>query len=99
MVGECAADSSQESTEFFLSYAKCLWFFLLLKSSEELYVSYINKCTLKRKSDTRWSARYDMCYGFLKNWNPVIISLINIKNSTYENAITKNEAKGLFCIK
>lgn len=52
--------------------------------------------TLKRKSDTRWSARYDMCFSLLKNWDSVVTSLINIRDSTSEKAITKNEANGFF---
>jgi hypothetical protein len=37
-----------------------------------------------------------MCFSLLKNWDSIITSLINIRYSTSEKAITKNEAKGLY---
>ncbi|CAI6356001.1 unnamed protein product [Macrosiphum euphorbiae] len=37
-----------------------------------------------------------MCFSLLKNWDSVVTSLINIRDSTSKKAITKNEANGIF---
>ncbi|KAL4126419.1 hypothetical protein QTP88_010641 [Uroleucon formosanum] len=97
LVGQCAADSSQESTAFFCLMQNIYVFFSSSTSRWTTFISHTStNITLKRKSDTRWSARYDMCFSLLKNWDSIITSLINIRDSTSEKAITKNEAKGLF---
>jgi len=95
LVGECAADSSQESTAFFCLMQNVYEFFSSSTSRWATFVSHTStNVTLKRKSDTRWSARYDMCFSLLKYWDSILTSLINI-TSTSEKDITKNEAKRL----
>ncbi|KAL4082575.1 hypothetical protein QTP88_027605 [Uroleucon formosanum] len=62
LVGQCAADSSQESTAFFCLMQNIYVFFSSSTSRWTTFISHTStNITLKRKSDTRWSARYDMC--------------------------------------
>lgn len=51
--------------------------------------------TLKRLSETRWSAQNDTCKSLNKNWEIVIGVLKTFSDNPYYKPITCYEAKGL----
>ncbi|XP_065679772.1 zinc finger MYM-type protein 1-like [Hydra vulgaris] len=52
--------------------------------------------SLKKLSDTRWSARSDASISLNKNWIEIINALSFIKDDKTEKSITKSEANGLY---
>lgn len=100
LVGECAASCCTLGNEFFYFLQNIYTFF----SSSTNRWSILNEClsksrnanvTVKRVSDTRWSARHDACLSLSRNWNEIIKALNIIINSSTEKSKTKCEAKGL----
>lgn len=51
--------------------------------------------SIKRLSDTRWSARHDACSSLSKNWSQVLKALNEIEKNPLEKPQTRCEARGL----
>lgn len=97
LVGECAAVCSKEGSNFF-SFMKMYAFFSTSTHRWKLLLNVFSSSdnvSVKRLSDTRWSARSEACSSLNKNWNEIILALSNKVKSDIEKETTKSEARGL----
>ncbi|KAL4085416.1 hypothetical protein QTP88_027275 [Uroleucon formosanum] len=98
LVGECAAVCCKEGSNFFLFLQKLYTFFSAStyrwKLLQDVF-SQSDNVSVKRLSDTRWSARAEACSSLNTNWNEIILALSNILKNDIEKEVTKSEARGL----
>ncbi|XP_022168505.1 uncharacterized protein LOC111032465 [Myzus persicae] len=61
-------------------------------------LNLILNSSIKRLSDTRWSARDDACYSLNKNWSSIENALIKIGENEKEKPTIRCEANGILKI-
>lgn len=99
LVGECAVDCCRNASNFFNLLQNIYKFFSSSTHRWEILQNNLTKTenvSLKKLSDTRWSARSDASISLNKNWNEIINALSFIKNDKSEKSITRSEANGLY---
>ncbi|XP_065684327.1 zinc finger MYM-type protein 1-like [Hydra vulgaris] len=99
LVGECAVDCCIYASEFFILLQNIYKFFSASTYRWEILQKNLIKTenvSLKKLSDTRWSARSDASISLNKNWIEIINALSFIKDDKTEKSITRSEANGLY---
>lgn len=99
LVGECTVNCGRNASEFFNLLQNIYKFFSSSTHRWEILQNNLTKTenvSLKKLSDTRWSARSDASISLNKNWNELIIALSFIKNDKSEKSITRSETNGLY---
>lgn len=92
LVGECAAESSQEACSFFSLLQELYNFFAASTQRWELLQTHF---TIKSLSTTRWSARADACKSLRQSWNEIHKALVSIENDTQQKRAIICEARGI----
>ncbi|XP_046973656.1 zinc finger MYM-type protein 1-like [Vanessa cardui] len=92
LVGECAAESSQEACSFFSLLQELYNFFAASTQRWELLQTHF---TVKSLSTTRWSARADACKSLRESWNEIHKALVTIENDTKQKRTVICEARGI----
>ncbi|XP_060853423.1 zinc finger MYM-type protein 1 isoform X5 [Rhopalosiphum padi] len=87
LVGQNAASCCNEAIHFFNFLQNLYTFF-----SASTYRWQILNSSIKRLSDTRWSARDDACYSLNKNWSSIENALIKIGENEKEKPAIRCEA-------
>lgn len=101
LIGECAVDSCKDAgflTDFFSLLQNLYNFFSISTHRWEKLTNHFKKSknvSLKKLSDTRWSARHETCVSLNKDWNEIILTLTDISEDCSEKPSTRCEAKGL----
>ncbi|XP_015377219.1 PREDICTED: zinc finger MYM-type protein 1-like [Diuraphis noxia] len=93
LVGQNAASCCNEAIHFFNFLQNLYTFF-----SASTYRRQILNSSIKRLSDTRWSARDDACYSLNKNWSSIENALIKIGENEKEKPAIRCEANGILKI-
>jgi len=93
LVGQNAASCCNEAIHFFNFLQNLYTFF-----SASTYRWQILNSSIKRLSDTRWSARDDACYSLNKNWSSIENALIKIGENEKEKPAIRCEANGILKI-
>lgn len=92
LVGECAAESSQEACLFFSLLQELYNFFAAPTQRWELLQTHF---TVKSLSTTRWSARADACKSLRESWKEIHTALVTIENDTQQKRTVICEARGI----
>ncbi|CAI6371600.1 unnamed protein product [Macrosiphum euphorbiae] len=93
LVGQNAASCCREAIHFFNFLQNLYTFF-----SASTYRWQILNSSIKRMSDTRWSARDDACHSLNKNWFSIENALIKIGGNEKEKPAIRCEANGILKI-
>lgn len=92
LVGECAAESSQEACSFFSLLQELYNFFAASTQRWELLQAHF---TVKSLSMTRWSARADACKSLRESWHEIHQALVSIETDTEQKKAVICEARGI----
>lgn len=97
LVGEAAAESSDEGCRFFALLQEVYNFFTASTHRWEILSSECSKeaVTVKSLSATRWSARSDACRGLSESWEEIHNALLVIETDGQQKATVRCEAKGI----
>lgn len=98
LIGECAVESCKDAVDFFSLLQNLYNFFSISTHRWEKLTNHFKKSkniSLKKLSDTRWSARHEACVSLNKDWNEIILTLTDISEDCSEKPSTRCEAKGL----
>jgi len=97
LVGSAAAESSQNSIEFFILEQQLYNFFHSSTKRWKILLSHYDKDTLtiKTLSKTRWSARADASKAMYKCYKPITTALLETGTSTKNSKEDQLEAKQL----
>lgn len=99
LVGECAVDCCRNASEFFNLLQNIYKFFSSSTHRWEILQNNLTKTdnvSLKKLSDTRWSARSDASISLNKNWNEIINALSFIKDDKSEKSFIRSKAHELY---
>lgn len=90
LVGQNAASCCKEAIDFFNFLQNIYTFF-----SASTYRWQILNASIKRLSETRWSAREDACVSLNKNWSSIENALVKIGSDEREKPTVRCEANGI----
>lgn len=96
LVGVHAVECAPEAASFFNTVQTLYNFFTASTQRWEILQSHTGKrIALKSLSATRWSARYEAVHVLNQYFDEIIETLIIIEEDIDENAITRQQAKGI----
>ncbi|KAF0688590.1 zinc finger MYM-type protein 1-like, partial [Aphis craccivora] len=96
LIGECAASCCLTANNFFNLIQNIFTFFSASTNRWQVLSECLTgNISIKRLSDTRWSARHDACSSLSKNWSQVLKALNEIEKNPLEKPQTRCEARGL----
>lgn len=96
LVGVHAVESCPEAASFFNTVQILYNFFAASTHRWEILQSLYGKAIkVKSLSATRWSARYEAVKVLNRHFEEIVGALITIEEDVLENAITRQEAKGI----
>lgn len=98
LVGEYAASCCTWANTFFNLIQNIYAFFSVSTHRWNILSTFLKETgnvSIKRLSDTRWSARHDACLSISQNWEEIIKALQKIIEDPSEKTQTKCEARGI----
>lgn len=100
LVGQCAAECCDEASKFFL-FLESLYTFFSGSTyrwsilNDALKMDGANLPTVKRLSDTRWSARADATYAITNSFHAIKDSLNKIAENKLQKSDCRQRARGI----
>lgn len=99
LVGSSAASCCRNVVSFFELIQQIYVFFSATTHRWQVLNKHLSvskdSVSIKKLSDTRWSARADACSSLAKNWKLVIAAGEEIKNDTTQKSTTTCEIEGI----
>jgi len=97
LIGECGVNSCKHTVDFFSLIQNVYTFFGI---STHRWVKLTNHFTKSnnvslKNSDTRWSAKHEVCVSLNKDWIEIILTLTDFSKDSNEKFSTRCKGKGL----